>query len=159
MPVKVNLRHLEETSVRLEGELSPEELEIENLDEVLHIHEPLKYNLEIERANDNLLVHGTLSLEVDCECVRCLKPFRQRLELPAWEAIVPLEGEEKLPVVNDLVDLMPPIREDILLALPQHPLCRQECTGLPLKNAKLSSGTSQTAETSSAWAELNKLKF
>ncbi len=159
MPVKVNLRHLEEANVRLEGELSPEELEFENLDEVIHIHKPLKYNLEIERTNDNLLVSGNLRLEVDCECVRCLRPFRQHLELPSWEAIIPLQGENEFPVVNDLVDLTPPIREDVLLALPQHPLCRQECTGLPLKNAKPSSGTSQTAETSSAWAELNKLKF
>jgi len=157
MPVKVNLRHLEEDHVRIEGELSPEELEIENLDELIHINEPLKYELEIERANNNILVQGSLSLEVDCECARCLKPFREQLDLTPWEAIVPLEGEEKVPVVNDLVDLTPAIREDVLLALPQHPLCKQECTGLPLNNA--SSGTRQTGETSSAWAELNKLKF
>jgi len=159
MPVKVNLRHLEEANVRLEGELLPEELEIENVDELIHSNDPLKYDLEIERANNNLLVQGNLSLEVQCECARCLKPFQQQLELSPWEAIIPLEGEEKVEVVNDLVDLTPAIREDVLLALPQHPLCRQECTGLPLKNIGPSSGTSQTGEPSSAWAELNKLKL
>jgi len=159
MPVKVNLRHLEEANVRLEGELSPEELEIENVDELIHVNEPLKYELEIEQANNSLLVQGCLSLEVDCECARCLKPFREQLELNPWEAIVLLEGEEKVTVVNDLVDLTPAIREDVLLALPQHPLCKLECTGLPLKNIGPSSGTSQTGETSSAWAELNKLKL
>jgi uncharacterized metal-binding protein YceD (DUF177 family) len=159
MPVKVNLRHLEEDHVHLEGELSPEELEIEHPDELVHVNEPLHYDLEIERANQTILVQGSLSLAVDCECARCLKPFREEIDLMPWEAIVPLEGEDQVPVENDLVDLTPAIREDILLALPQHPLCEPECTGLPVKNNEPSSGTSQTGETSSAWAELNKLKF
>ena len=159
MPLLVNLRHLEEHELSLKGELPVAELELDLKDDMCQAKKPLEYDFEVQEMEHELLIRGELRLRLQCECVRCLKPFRQWLELPAWEAIVPLEGEEKVPVVNDLVDLMPPIREDILLALPQHPLCRQECTGLPLKNAKLSSGTSQTAETSSAWAELNKLKF
>jgi uncharacterized protein len=159
MPVKVNLRHLEENSVHLKGELSPEELEIEHPDELVHINEPLRYDLEVERANNTLLVHGSIMQRVDCECARCLKPFPEEIDLTPWEALIPLEGDDCAPVDNDLVDLTPAIREDVLLALPQHPLCEPECTGLPLKNVEPSGGTSQTGKPSSAWAELNKLKF
>ena len=63
-------------------------------------------------------------------------------------------------MVNDLVDLTPFVREDILLEFPQHPLCDRECRGLPKNEpgkAKASSGAGPTE--ASAWAELNKLKF
>ena len=43
---------------------------------------------------------------------------------------LPLEGEEEVPVINDCVDLTPYMREDILLAFPQHPLCEPDCGGL-----------------------------
>ena len=42
---------------------------------------------------------------------------------------MPLEGEEKANVINDLVDLTPYLREDIVLAFPQHPLCRPNAAG------------------------------
>ncbi|MDB6039199.1 MAG: hypothetical protein JWM99_3040, partial [Verrucomicrobiales bacterium] len=95
MPVKVNLRHLEENSVQLKGELSPEELEIEHPDELVHINEPLQYDVEVERANNTLLVHGSITQVVDCECSRCLKPYREEIDLTPWEAIIPLEGEDR----------------------------------------------------------------
>jgi uncharacterized metal-binding protein YceD (DUF177 family) len=63
---------------------------------------------------------------------------------------------------NDCVDLTPYVREDILLAFPQHPLCDPECGGLPDASAGKTSdvgGKGKTEAVSSAWAELNKLKF
>jgi len=60
------------------------------------------------------------------------------------------------------VDLTPFAREDILLEFPQHPLCDPECSGLPnssVGKAKKNSGAGKTEAGSSAWAELNKLKF
>jgi len=74
---------------------------------------------------------------------------------------LPLEGEDRAPVVNDLVDLTPYVREDILLAFPQHPLCDPECGGLPAfaEKAKKSRDSGQAEPGSAAWAELNKLRF
>jgi len=75
---------------------------------------------------------------------------------------LPLEGEESVPVVNDCVDLTPYVREDILLEFPQHPLCDAECRGLPnsISGKATKPLKSDQAETgSTAWSELNKLKF
>jgi uncharacterized protein len=162
MALLVNLRHLEKDSVSLEGELQPDELEVEDLDELIHVNQPLNYDLDVQKLYQSLLVQGRLVLTLDCECARCLKHFEQRLELAHWACHVPLEGEEKASVTNDCVDLTPYVREDILLEFPQHPLCKPECGGLPRSapgRKKGTGGTGQTKENSPAWAELNKLKF
>src|SRR5688572_24551777 len=157
MPVIVNLRHLENKNVELEGELTPKELGFENLDEVVKANEPLQYELEVEQNGANLLVQGALETTLDCECVRCLKPFKHELRLEPYALMVPLEGEDKAHVDNDLVDLTPYLREDTLLAFPQHPLCEAECDRLPpIKESK--QATSAQGQ-KSAWDELNKLKL
>jgi uncharacterized protein len=107
------------------------------------------------------LASGKLRITLDCECVRCLKPCKKTIEINDWSTILPLVGEEAVPVVNDCVDLTPFIREDTLLAFPQHPLCKTECSGL-LKATDLVSAPSPVDEPGakfSAWAELNKLKL
>jgi uncharacterized metal-binding protein YceD (DUF177 family) len=75
-----------------------------------------------------------------------------------WTAHFPLVGPEKGPIHNDLADLTPQIREDILLEFPQHPLCGADCAGLPNRSKEKKKGAGKS-DGSSAWAELNKLKF
>ena len=158
MPATVNLRHLEEKNVRIEGEISARELDLEHADEMIKAEQPLLYELDVERKGPSLLVHGKLHLTLDCECVRCLRPFEHQVDLDPYDALIPLEGEERVPVDNDIVDLTPYLREDIFLAFPQHPLCEAECDGLPqLAESKQSGDSSQGQK--SAWDELNKLKF
>lgn len=156
MPITVNLRHLEDNGVHVSGEISTQELELMDVDEMMRPSTPLTYDLEIERSGENLLVQGNLSLDLDCECVRCLRPFQYPIRLDPYQVFVPLEGEDKAPVVNDLVDLTPYVREDILLAFPQHPLCEAECDRLPQGQSKQPSDSEQGK---TPWDELNKLKF
>lgn len=162
MSLLINLRHLEHKDLSLTGELSPADLEVDGIDELIHAPHPLTYNLEAQRLDKNLLVHGSLHLTLECECARCLKPFSRELDFPHWAAHLELEGEEKAEIVSDCVDLTPYIREDILLALPQRPLCKANCGGLktqPPTRAKSSIRADQIDEASSAWAELDKLKL
>ena len=162
MPLTVNQRHLENGPVHLKGQLSLEELDIDPRDEVIQLSEPLDYELTVEGMEGGLLVQGRLSLVIDCECVRCLKLFKDKVLLEDWTEHVPLEGEDAVPVVNDLVDLTPLVREDILLEFPQHPLCDPECRGLPkttVGKAKNTSGEDDANGESSPWSELDKLKF
>jgi uncharacterized protein len=163
MHAKVNLRHLEEDSQTLQGEVSPEALEIDKLeDEVVQANEPLRYKVEVAKQDRNLLVSGELHTHLDCQCVRCLKSFKYPLDLKPYHLYVPLEGDDAAPVANDLVDLTPFFREDTLLAFPQHPLCSEDCAGLPnasgSKTAKPDESP-QGNENASAWSELDKLKF
>ena len=161
MPVNVNLRHLESKDVRLDGDLAVEELDIETRDEVVAVNQPLRYDLTVQELEGAILVTGDLMLTLDCQCVRCLKSFPFELEISPWRVHIPLEGEEAARVTNDSVDLTPYIREDILLEFPQHPLCDPECRGLPETITGKPESTSGVGkeEGSSAWAELNKLKF
>jgi uncharacterized metal-binding protein YceD (DUF177 family) len=157
MPITVNLRHLEEKNLNLEGEVSPEELDFAEVDELIHPNSPLEYELEVERSGENLLVSGSLRMELDCECARCLRKFKSEVVLDPYNAFIPLEGEDKAVINNDVVDLTPYIREDTLLAFPQHPLCEAECDRLPQFQSKQTSDSAQSKK--SAWDELNKLKF
>ena len=157
MPVTVNLRHLEKKTVHLEGELSADELDLAEFDELVKLAQPLQYDLEIERLGRNVLVQGRLHLNVTCTCARCLKNYAHEIALDEFTIDLPLEGEDKAAVVNDCVDLTPFIREDILLAFPQHPLCDTECSGLPITITEPDREKNGVGD--SAWSALNKLKF
>ena len=162
MPLIVNLCHLEEHEVRLKGELALAELDIDPLDEVIQLGEPLGYELEVQKLEGGLLLQGRLRLRIGCQCVRCLKPFKRMLDLKNWTCHVPLEGEEAAAVTNDCVDLTPYVREDILLAFPQHPLCKPDCGGLPKTSVGRGKQTGKNGESEpvpSAWAALDKLKL
>ena len=159
MPVKFNIRHVEKRDLTLEGELPVSELELETLDELIHVKEPLTYDLEVQKIEHAVLVSGSLRLPIICECARCLKPYKHELLFENWTSHLALTGDEKVDVINDCVDLTPLLREDIVLAFPQHPLCDPECKGLKSPQQDLKSGGVSTTEPSPAWAELNKLKF
>jgi len=159
MPLTFNLRHMEEKNLRLEGELPLAELDLDTRDDMAQARTPLRYDLELQRVDQSVLAQGTLELELDCRCVRCLKPFRTTLKLEDWACHIPLEGEDKASVVNDSVDLTPYVREDILLAFPQHPLCKPDCRGLAPKKSKAGGGVGASDDGASPWAALDKLKL
>ena len=158
MPLTFNLHHIEAKDLALEGELPSEELELDLHDEVIHPAGPLKYDLEVQRIEGAALVQGELILPLEFDCVRCLKKFKRSLEIENWVCHLPLIGEDAIPVDNDLVNLTPYLREDILLALPQHPLCEPECGGLKVPASVKGPGRA-SEKVSSAWDELDKLKL
>lgn len=158
MALKVNLRHLEEHGLRLKDELPVAELDLGVADEMIRAEAPLSYDLTVELLPDAVLATGWLKLPLDCECVRCLKPFKTTLKLPHWAAHLPLEGEDKVPIDNDCVDLTPFLREDILISFPQHPLCKPDCAGIkPKSQARRTGGNEESRR--ETWAELDKLKL
>jgi uncharacterized metal-binding protein YceD (DUF177 family) len=56
--------------------------------------------------------------------------------------------------------LTPYVREDMLLELPRHPLCRPDCRGLEkIKTSRAQNTGGKDELTPPAWAELDKLKL
>lgn len=162
MPITVNLRQLEDESLAFTGTIPTAELGLDELDEVIHLREPVSYQFTASLLEDALLIEGSWSLPLHCDCVRCLKPFTIPLQVPGWTLHLPLTGEDRVSVVSDSVDLTPYLREDILLAIPQHPLCEKGCPGLPTKVSGIGRqppGSDQALKKVSAWDELNKLKL
>ena len=156
--LKINLRHLEEEGVHLQGELPAAELDLGVADELIHTEKPLRYDLSVELMHDAILATGSLVMPLECECSRCLKRFKSEVKLTGWAAHLPLEGEDKVAVENDCVDLTPFLREDILLSFPQHPLCKPDCAGLKKKTSARKAEAAEKPATA-VWAELDKLKI
>ena len=131
-------------------------------DDLIEMKDPLQYDVQVEKQNENLYVHGSLELPLHCKCKRCLKEFEDAVELRPYHLYVPLEGDDAATPINDMVDLTPYFRENTLLALPQHPLCSEDCKGIATASGSKSksSDKSQSKLTDkSAWSELDKLKF
>lgn len=157
----IHLNHLEKEDQHLIGELDPAAMEFMVEDEMIDLDSPLTYDLEAQLAEDDVLVTGTVGISLRCQCVRCLQDFEFRIDLRDWAAHLPIRGEDKVEISGDTIDLLPIIREDVLLAFPQHPLCSPDCT---LKNPTGASRGSddesaEIEESSSPWSELDNLKM
>lgn len=160
MAFKVNIKHLESDGKHYEGAIPEEELDLDLHDELLHPTGPLTYKLWIEKHEENLLLQGELSQSYQCECARCLKSFEYKASITDWNGFVALEGEESLPINNDTVDLTAVLREDILLVLPQHPVCGQDCQGMVSQaGSEEQTDGKVEATASSPWAALDDLKL
>ena len=160
MSLTFNVKHVERDSLRLQGELTPVELDLEQVDELVQFTEPVVYDLVVEKVEQDYLVQGRLSTPLRCKCARCLRAFSQNLEISQFVVDLPTQGEEAVAVANDSIDLTPYVREDILLELPQHPLCEPECRGLEKQaSGSVSAPEGPSSATASVWDELNKLKL
>ena len=161
MPAQLNIHKLEERPISLAGEIPLDELEFVSNDEMISCSQPLKYQVEAEHMGDSALVRGEVDLTLDCECVRCLRPFQHQIHVGDLALHLPLEGEDIVPIKNDCVDLTPFLREDTFLRLPQHPLCRPDCDKLPeTKTGRVSPEVAENGpKGAAAWTELDKLKL
>ncbi len=160
MPVLLNLRQLAETTLHVQGELAVEELDWGGPDDLVALTSPLRYAFHAHQEGEILLLHGALQVELSCQCARCLRVFRRALVLAPWTAEIPLAGPEALPVLGDLVDLTQRLREDTVLALPQHPHCEPVCGGEaagPVLPAETS--TPLAADRTTDWSALDRLKL
>ncbi len=98
----------------------------------------LTLDLRLESVSEGVLVSGTVSGRVEGECGRCLRPITDSVtvsvqELYAYEHSATEETTEEDEVgrlQGDLLDLEPAVRDAVVLALPNHPLCREDCPGL-----------------------------
>ena len=140
------------------------EVPIGTLDELVEADEPLEYDLTVERAGDNILLQGQITMRLQCECARCLRAFEHRVELQGWSCLLPLNGDEKIELINNSGDLTPYLREDTFLAFPQHPLCEPGCDGSPKlawgesKPLKITEASGKTSE-ASVWSKLDNLNL
>lgn len=98
----------------------------------------LAFDLRMESVSEGVLVSGTVTGPVTGECGRCLRPISDTLtvtlqELYAYENSTTertTEEDEVGRLQGDLIDLGPALRDAVVLALPNHPVCRDDCPGL-----------------------------
>src|ERR1700726_84835 len=149
--MKIHLQQIPEGGVDLEGKEKADILALNNPEN--WTHQVMTYSLLVQDEKNNILVTGHLSLELELECVSCLRRFNYASNVPDFVYETAREGHET-------IDLTPAIREDILLVLPSHPRCdwdgHTECPGL-----RIEKGTSieSVPEAPNAWDALDELNL
>jgi uncharacterized protein len=98
----------------------------------------LTLDLRLESVSEGVLVSGTVSGPVSGECGRCLRPITDSVTVTLQELYAypdsateeTTEEDEVGRLQGDLLDLEPALRDAVVLALPNHPRCREDCPGL-----------------------------
>jgi uncharacterized protein len=113
--------------------------------ESVTFNEPIRGSLEAIWVGDFIKVTGKMMTQVSTPCCRCLAPVSTRLEVPVLLTYSNHEEGETLSdddlelqaddlglitFSGDELDLQPDVEQEIVMALPQHPLCKDSCLGL-----------------------------
>lgn len=132
---------------------------------------------EAELLNDTLgevRIRGRMHVDLDLECDRCLEPVRYSVDgpfdlfyRPAPKGQLPHElaiddGESEIGFYEGGgIELEEILREHVLLSLPMHQVCREECAGIcPKCGVNRNTGTCDCTEqvVDDRWAALRDLR-
>jgi uncharacterized protein len=94
----------------------------------------IELDVRLESVVEGVLVTGTATVALSGECVRCLGPVVDGLEVDVQELFVypgsDATEDEASRLEGDLLDLEPLLRDSVVIDLPFQPLCRPDCKGL-----------------------------
>lgn len=127
----------------------------------------VELDLRLESVVEGVLVSGTARAALSGECARCLDPVGGEVLVDLQELFVfpgrapegPDADDEERQVQGDHVDLEPVLRDAVVLALPQAPVCRESCPGLCAEcGARLADDRDHAHDTTDLrWAPLSGL--
>ncbi len=106
--------------------------------------EDVKIQGKLEESGQEILCRGGLETGLSVTCARCLGGFSFAVKAKLSTHFIPRVENDKLAGEIELtgldveqefyeegrIDLFPPVRDLILLSLPQVILCREDCAGL-----------------------------
>lgn len=127
---------------------------------------PVRAELRAESVIEGILVTGRAAGHTSVRCARCLAGFTSELGVEVCELFV-APGHEAGPdedsyrVAGTQIALEPMLRDALALALPIHPLCRDDCKGLCARcGADLNQGPCGCVEDDSdpRWAGLDVVR-
>ncbi len=138
------------------GDVTGEQLDLTDADAMLS--GSLAVGLDLRAVDETVCVTGVVEGMAVRQCVRCVKQFEEPIAFSiraAYEretkavpsvtkrdddrkkrptSSVDVEHDERnddlYPYAGDHLDLAPMLREQLILAAPMHPLCKDECLGL-----------------------------
>jgi uncharacterized protein len=127
---------------------------------------PLRVRLEVQKAGADVVVRGGIEAEVEMACRRCLRDVRVWVEEPVTmlfrEDADAADAEEVYPLPADReLDLTEPLREQVLLAVPEYTVCEEACRGLcPVCGRNRNEAECECTVTDSdpRWAALRRLQ-
>ncbi len=105
------------------GEESDELLDLAD-DPVARAAGPIRYELTVTRAGDELVVQGAVAAPLALRCSRCAQFFSTTARVSSF--LHTYESARH----PDFLDVSADVREDLLLEIPGFPLCHEGCRGL-----------------------------
>ncbi len=129
-------------------------------------------DIRATHTNPGALLEGDAHATVSQRCARCLRPVDSPVDAHFAEqyyaklnvdtgAPMPVAPRDAKTIGSDfLVDLTPLIREEVIIATPQAPLCRRDCRGLcPVCGIDLNDSPHEhQAEADQRWSALKGLR-
>jgi uncharacterized protein len=105
---------------------------------------PVSGKVRLQRTNRGILLRGSLNASLRRTCSRCLEPFEEAVSVMLAEEYLPSVDPERgtplaPPAIDEealrlderhQIDLVPVLRDELVLGEPMHPLCRPDCPGL-----------------------------
>jgi uncharacterized protein len=158
------LERIEPSARRQQGNLVPPRAGEEQASEPV-----LSGPVRLMHTQGGVLVQGKLHAEVMLACSRCVEPVVVPLDVELEEIFTPTidiltgrlvqsEEEDRALWIDDrhILDLTEVLRQNILLTLPMHVLCSEDCRGLcPVCGQNLNQGSCGcTPEPDARWAAL-----
>jgi uncharacterized protein len=93
-------------------------------------HTPVRAELRLESLTDGIVVHGTLTTRWQGVCRRCAVPATGELVSKVDELYQQVPTDPDAFELGDQLDLVPMVRELLVLDAPYSPLCKDDCAGL-----------------------------
>lgn len=124
----------------IRGVIEPDEIKLDMPG--YSLTKPLEFDGNTVKAAEDFYVEGVLSGVVRSECGRCLNIFSMPINLnfhtiyAVRREEADLEDEDAEPDSDlsyydgDTIDLLPDLKDLLLLNLPIRPICKPECKGL-----------------------------
>ena len=124
----------------------------------------------LEAGLSGLEFHARVTSEWEGECRRCVEPVSGPLDLDVVASFVELvagadDDADAYPIDGEWADLGEVVREELMLALPLTPLCREDCDGADPERFPTTGAADADVEAEAEpaidprWAALSELTF
>lgn len=131
---RIYIDQIPQDGLHCEGEIPPEDLDLDD-GEFVESDFPLKYSVDASVVSDELLVFGSISVDLRMRCSRCAVMF------PVTVAVNDYSFNLHVDKTLEYADLTEDMREATILAFSSYPVCSEDCRGLcPQCGANLNEG-------------------
>ncbi len=170
--MRIEVDRLEELGNKFSQTYEVDSLPLDDQD--IRLTEPAEVRGRIKRSGKEVELRGELHAKIEAACSRCLQPVELPIQAEFAERFVPAVSwraeeqhelrEEDLNLAvfdGEAIELNDLVREEILLAMPSHVLCRDDCKGLcPICGIDRNTGSCrcESAEGDSRWQKLKELQ-
>lgn len=153
--MKILVARIQEEGANYEGSDPESIMQVEN-DPLIKKAGDVRYELYAQRVSDELIVRGTLTVELEMRCARCSEFFSTTVAVSDFLRAYPA------PKGIDSVDITEDLREEILLHVPGFSVCSVDCKGMcPQCGVDLNKGSCEckTENGPTPWSALDNLSL